>query len=295
MDKKDNSKPEEILEKSRGFKFHIPVELVKSESAEEALDNWKIEGIASTPDEDLQGESVDQSGLDITPLKAGRGLFNEDHKKGIEYVLGQIEDADFVTVDGKKCLKVKGYLFQHSEKGRAYYNMLKSLKKGNSPRVHLSIEGKIIQRDMSDTKKIKKARVEKVALTLDPVNPYTYADLVKSLNSDDVATEPVEITEETIQVNKSALEKIADEAQKALAAGAGATKAPAEMLSGEVNTKESLDSQPKTITYKKGRKSKKSVVESLFRSLCESFPDKEPSELAKMVIETYKVRTQKGE
>src|SRR5690348_8997451 len=97
----------------KDFKFYVPLELVKSEKDGE--DEWQIKGIASTPDEDLQGETVDQSGLDIGLLKAGRGLFNFDHQKGPENVLGQIEDAEFVDQDGKRCLMVKGYLFKHQD------------------------------------------------------------------------------------------------------------------------------------------------------------------------------------
>jgi len=281
-------------EKMKNFKFHIPVELLKSDSENGEIDSWKIQGIASTPDEDLQGESVDQSGLDITPLKAGRGLFNVDHQKGPENIIGQIEDGEFVNQDGKKCLMVKGYLFKHQERAKAFYNILKSLKKGNGNRVHLSIEGKIIQRDMSNTKHIKKARIEKVALTLDPVNPYTYADLVKSLNADDMSVDAIDITEETIEINKSTLERIADEAQKALSAGAGQTKAPTEMVGGEVNTKESLESDLKKITYEKGKKKKKDMLSLLFRSLCANYPEEEPKKLASMIIETFKARTKKG-
>ena len=57
----------------KDFKFHVPVELIKSED-----DQWKVKGIASTPDQDLQGEVIEQHGLDISALKAGRGLFNWD-------------------------------------------------------------------------------------------------------------------------------------------------------------------------------------------------------------------------
>ena len=48
------------MEKS--FKFHIPVELVKGKDKQ--IDSWKIQGVASTPHEDLQGEVVNQDGLD---------------------------------------------------------------------------------------------------------------------------------------------------------------------------------------------------------------------------------------
>lgn len=167
----------------KNFLFHVPVELVKSESDEEAVDSWQIQGIASTDEEDLQGEVVNQDGLDISLLKAGRGLFNYDHQKGPENILGQIEEADFIDQDGKKALFVKGYLFKNSERGKAFYNILKSLKKGTTHRVHFSIEGKILRRSFDNPKHIANARIDKVALTFDPVNPVTYCSLVKSLQA----------------------------------------------------------------------------------------------------------------
>lgn len=271
----------------KSFKFEIPVELLKSDNEDEQ--EWKIQGIASTDDEDLQGETVDQSGLDISMLKAGRGLFNYDHQKGPENILGQIEDAEFVEQDGKRKLLVKGYLFKHQERSKAFFNILKSLKKANGSRVHMSIEGKIIQRDFNNNKAIKKARIDKVALTLDPVNPYTYTELVKSLNS----PEPIEIKEE-IQINgdeiiikKTDLERILDFAQKALAAGVGQADAPATRTGGSAMMKESLESNPKSVTYgEKKKKDKKGVLKSLLKSLREAYPNEDPYKLSELALET---------
>ncbi len=265
----------------KDFKFYVPLELVKSEKDGE--DEWQIQGIASTPDEDLQGETVDQDGLDISLLKAGRGLFNFDHQKGPENVLGQVEGADFIDQDGKKCLMVKGYLFKHQDRAKAMYNIMKSVKKGTAPRVQMSIEGKILQRDFVNNKAIKKARIDKVALTLDPVNPYTYADLCKSL----AAPEAVEPVSDTVEVKKADLQVLIDFVAKALSAGAGATKPPEARSSGEAMTRESLDCSPKAVTHQgKRKKDKKGVVRSLMKSLQEMYPSHDPMEIAEMVIES---------
>jgi hypothetical protein len=271
----------------KDFKFHIPVDLVKGDD-----DEWRIEGVASTEDEDLQGETVDQNGLDISMLKAGRGLFNYDHQKGPENIIGEIEDADFVNRDGKKCLMVKGYLFKHQDRSKAFFNILKSLKKGSAQRVQMSIEGKILQRDFVNNKAIKKARVDKVALTFDPVNPYTYAQLVKSLNSPEPIQEeviqPIEIKDETITIRKSDLEKILDFAQKALSAGVGYASAPASRTGGAAMTKESLESKVSNVGEKdKKKKDKKDMLKSLMKSLKEAYPEKDPMELAEWVLNTF--------
>jgi len=271
---------------NKDFKFSIPIELTKA-TDQDGEESWQIQGIASTDDQDLQGETVDQNGLDISMLKAGRGLFNFDHQKGPENVLGKIEDADFVVENGKKALLVKGYLFKHQDRAKAFYNILKSIKKSDSHRVHMSIEGKIMQRDFNNSKDIKKARIDKVALTLDPVNPYTYAELLKSLNSDTTTvleTQP----EEKIEINKADLEMLIEVAQKALAAGVGYAGAPGNMSGGAALTTESLEGKPKKVTYgKKHVKNKKLMLKSVIESLRKALPNEDPLKLAELVLETF--------
>jgi len=279
----------------KDFKFHIPVELQKSEEDGE----WRVQGIASTPDQDLQGEIVDQHGLDISALKAGRGLFNFDHLKGPENILGQIEDAEFMNIDGKKVLKVDGYLFKENDRSKGMYAIMKGIKKGNSPRVHMSIEGKILERDFMNQKKIKKARIDKVALTLDPVNPYTYAELVKSLTAESPAQiseniEQVKQEEETVTLTRRELTDVIEYAiSKALSAGAPSGPAVTK-VGGEAMQSESLDKKPKTMTYKeKNKKTKKEMIKSVIDSLKKAHPDRDPWELAEMVIEAFMVRNLK--
>jgi hypothetical protein len=276
------------MSKEQDFKFYLPLDLIKSED-DEAADSWQIQGIASTPDEDLQGETVDQNGLDISMLKAGRGIFNFDHKKDPQYVLGQIEDADFIDKGGKKALLVKGYLFKHQDAAKGVYNIMKSLKKGVGHRVHMSIEGKVIQRDFINNKAIKKARIDKVALTLDPVNPYTYTELVKSLNSPEAIEEAqkIENSEEMITIAKSDLQKLVEFAQKAMSAGTGYAGAPGAMRGGAALTTEDLESKPKDVTYgEKKKKRKKDMLKSLMKSLKEAYPSEDPMQLAEWVIES---------
>lgn len=281
--------------KDKIFKFYMPVELLKSENDNSEEGDWRIKGIASTPDEDLQGEVVDPAGLDISLLKAGRGLFNFDHLKGPENIIGQIEDARFVKANGKAALEVEGYLFKHQDRGKAFYNILKSIKKGAGPRVHLSIEGKILQRDLMNSSKISKARIDKVALTFDPVNPYTYADLVKCINtgnyeektekSGGIRDEAELQGEDVLTLKRVDIEKLIDIAQKALSAGAGYSKAPAARTGGEAMSTESMDKKPKKMTYDKDKKKK--LLKSLIEQCIETFPEEDPLELASFVLSSF--------
>lgn len=268
----------------KSFQIHIPVELEKSKDAD-GEDAWVVKGIASTPDQDLQGEVVDQNGLDIAPLKAGRGLFNVDHQKGPENVIGQIEDAEFVKADGKKVLMVKGYLFKHQPRAQAFYNIMKSVKPGSAPRVHMSIEGKILQRDVVNKSVIRNARIDKVALTLDPVNPYTYADLSKSLAAGkfEEIPEPVHLTLEKTELEKAVEEGV----RKAMAAGIGPALAPAQRVGGEAMTRESLESKLKKIA-KKDKKSQKRVLKSILQRMCELHPQEDPRDLFKVIASKFK-------
>lgn len=159
----------------RKFDFWTPVSLTKNNNGD-----WRIRGLASTEDVDLQGEVVRQHSLDITPLKEGRGILNYDHSNKPEDILGVIDDAD-IKEDG---LHIDGYLFKNSKNAQAVYNILTSLKDKDKSRVGLSIEGKIYNRGGPGGKIINAARIDKVAVTLDPVNPNTYAHLVKSLTGE---------------------------------------------------------------------------------------------------------------
>lgn len=268
----------------KSFQIHIPVELEKSKDAD-GEDTWVVKGIASTGDTDLQGEMVDQNGLDISQLKAGRGLFNVDHQKGPENVIGQIEDAEFVKSDGKKVLMVKGYLFKHQPRAQAFYNIMKSVKPGSQPRVHMSIEGKILQRDAVNKSTIRNARIDKVALTLDPVNPYTYAELSKSLASGQVdeIPEPAYLTMERTELEKAVQTAV----EKAMAAGVGSAMAPAMRVGGEAMSKESLDSKLKRIG-KKDKKSQKRMLKSILQRMCDLHPDEDPRDLWKAIAEKLK-------
>lgn len=276
---------------NKDFKFHVPVELVKSDND----DMWRVKGIASTGDVDLQGESVDQEGLDISALKLGKGLFNWDHQKGPENILGQIEDGRFIEQDGKKVLEVEGYLFKEHEKAKAIRGIMKSIKKGSAPRVHMSIEGKILARDRHDNGAIKQARIDKVALTLDPVNPYTFAELCKSLNAPEAevanVNEKVENVEmkaedEMVEIKKADLEVLVEYTKKALAAGVGYSKSPQARSGGEAMTKESMDKKCKNMTHdEKKKKSKKEMLKSVIDSYREAHPNKEPWDLVETLFE----------
>jgi hypothetical protein len=158
--------------------FSLPASSVGlAKSMAGADEPWMIEGLASTPAEDQQGEIVLVKGLDLTYLDSGKGTFNWNHfgDKDPSSVIGLITQHSR-TPDGE--LYVKGRLLKALPKAQAAYNLMKALSaEGESRRMGMSIEGKVLHRQ---NKVIYKAWVKAVALTMDPVNQDTYVSFAKS-------------------------------------------------------------------------------------------------------------------
>lgn len=268
---------------NNAFSFCMPVEFSKGNN-----DEWKIRGLASTDSIDLQGEQVKQAGLDISALKAGLGLFNYDHEKGPENIIGAIEKAD-QTPEG---LHVEGYLFKHQPRAKAFYDIMRSLKPEQARRVQMSIEGKIIRRDGEDGKVIAQAKVEKVALTVDPVNTDTYTEILKSLNkSEIVEAKTVTVIDKNENVRKALKAKLNNFLKvklinKALSAGTGYTGAPTDMSGGSVLTGESLDE--KTRDLKGFDDDEKKVIRSMALKLSNQFPHMSKYKVLKCIMSRVK-------
>ena len=251
-------------------------------------DEWRIRGLASTASKDLQGEIVKQDGLDISALKAGLGLFNYDHEKGPENIIGVIDGAE-LTESG---LMVEGYLLKEQPRAKAFYDIMRSLKPEHARRVQFSIEGKIIKRDGEDGKTISQAKVEKVALTVDPVNTDTYVEILKSLSKMDsevVAAPAVEVKEEaqSPELSKNLKEKLdvlfkLRLLKKALSAGTGYAGAPGDMSGGSVLMGESLDEETRDL---KGiDEETKTAIKAMAKAVSEKFPHMDKIQVAKCII-----------
>lgn len=158
--------------------FSLPVNTVGLAKSMAGSDEpWMIEGLASTPTEDQQGEIVLVKGLDLSYLDAGKGTFNWNHfgDKDPSSVIGLITQHRR-TQEGE--FWVKGRLLKALPKAQAAYNLLKALdEEGETRRMGMSIEGKVLHRQ---NKVIYKAWVKAVALTMDPVNQDTYVGFAKS-------------------------------------------------------------------------------------------------------------------
>lgn len=234
----------------------MPAKFTKSEDGE-----WKVMGLASTASRDLQGEVVDQTGLDLTPLDMKKGVFNWDHKKGPENTIGVI-DSYKKSKDG---LFLSGRLLKNHSRAKAVYEIMSSLNKSDTGRMGMSIEGVIKERAGNDGKVIKRAVIHSCALTMNPVNTDTHATLIKSMSEveftkdDDFPVSDDPVVQET-SVNKAedqpmfSANQVLGIIEKALGVGAGYTQAPADLSGGDALATEG--SKPK-------KKSKKEIEKTM--------------------------------
>lgn len=163
-----------MIDKSSNFRVYLPLTLDKAGDTE---NGWKIKGLASTEDVDLQGEVVKQNGLDISPIKQGRGWINYNHSNDPEDMVGKLDGADLTN----KGLFVEGYLFKKHKKAQNLYAIMNSLEDKDQHALKLSIEGQILKRTGKNNKVIASAKVDKVAMTFDPINTNTYVELCKAI------------------------------------------------------------------------------------------------------------------
>ncbi len=263
------------------FKFVMPAQIQKSEDGD-----WKVAGLASTQDTDQQGEIVFQKGIDLSPIDAKKGYFNFDHLKGPENLIGTIEGYK----QSDKGLYVHGKLFKNHDRAKAVYQIMSSLSEKDTGRVGLSVEGQILERDPINPRLIKKCRIDKVAVTLNPVNQNTYADLIKSM-SDNKSTIDFNLIEDNYSEKPNAIpqvpvvdpklfsvDQVVEIVKKALSIGAESTKAPADKTGGEALA--TSDLKPKKKKIKKMEKNLyKSNMESMLSSLQKLYPEYSRTEI----------------
>ena len=238
------------------FKIVLPAELSKSDDGQ-----WRVSGLASTASKDLQGEVIDQDGLDLTPLDMKKGVFNWDHKKGPENTIGVIDSYK----KSKAGLWLTGRLFQNHSKAKAVQEIMSSLNKSDVGRMGMSIEGVVKERAGKDGKIIRRAIIHSCALTMNPVNTDTYASLIKSLNGVELSEEAVDMSvlseteRETVEENTAdqpmfSTNQVMTLLAKALASSdAAATAAPADKTGGDALSQSNLtedEEEPSTKVLK---------------------------------------------
>jgi len=159
------------------FNFFVPMQKAMPAKVAGDTRDRMIQGIASTDNIDLQGEIVKQTGLDLKYfLKSG--YLNNDHKPGAENKVGEPVEAR-ITKEG---LFVKGFLYKNHKAADGYWELLNAqvADPQSKRRVGFSVQGKVKKRSGNV---VEKAWIQDIAVTTAPINPNTWADLVKSLSA----------------------------------------------------------------------------------------------------------------
>lgn len=167
----------------RDFNFWLPI--VKSSSDP---DGYTVEGIASTDDVDLQGERVDQRGMDCEPLLKS-GYINWNHGGTPKDIIGYPVKAEIVRSEEVPALRdmgvtgqalwLKGQLLKGNPMAEEVRTLIKSLE-GTPRQLGFSIQGHIQSKHGDD---ILRCELHQIALTHEPVNPMTFAQVAKSFAS----------------------------------------------------------------------------------------------------------------
>lgn len=170
------------------FKFFAEVDIVEKgknvlpKDDPDRYNNMEFSGVAADSTWDAEGESLDPKGF-VYDRFLKSGLLNLDHLPSRSPVnksrfwLG--EPISATVKDGK--FFVKGKLWKNSPEARAFWDKAIEMKESGSTRKPgMSVEGKALERDPKDPRKVTKALITNVALTMTPVNPSTFLDISKS-------------------------------------------------------------------------------------------------------------------
>ncbi len=231
------------------FNFWCPVKPIeKAINQETGQEIMRLGGIASTSDEDSDGEFLDPKGFDIKPL-IERGIVNWHHqaKNNPATIIGEPSKAEI----RKEGLYIETDLYPSSQVAREVWELAQTLDNDSKTRrLGYSIEGKVVKRKSNNPtdpgyKVIEKAIITGVAITHQPKNPKTFANIIKG-EIDDMNSEETETTETTTEVEETEEEK-----KKGLTT-----------YNGRPLIKEDVDKKVKVQTFGKAE-----VMERLFKDI----------------------------
>lgn len=192
------------------FKFWCPIEKSVQTDPSTGQERMVLGGIASTSDEDSDGEFLDPNGFDITPLMSS-GTVNWHHqaKNDPSAIIGEPIKGEI----RREGLYLETLLYPNSKLARDVWDLANTLEK-NSPnrRLGYSIEGKVLERKSDDPnnpdyKKIVRAVITGVAVTHQPKNHCTFANIIKGEGvdwEDEDEENSEEDTEKSLNTNSGA-------------------------------------------------------------------------------------------
>lgn len=160
--------------------FYCPVDIVKA-TDKDGKEIMRLEGIASTMDEDSDGEFLDPAGFEISDFKKV-GLVNWHHQASDspKTIIGE----PYLAEIRKEGFYVGSELYPSSELAKEVYELAEVMQKDSKSRkLGYSIEGTVLERDEKNPKIVKRAKITGIAITHMPKNAKTFAEIIKACNA----------------------------------------------------------------------------------------------------------------
>lgn len=171
-------------EKFKSFSpISIEIEKSTKDSDGNPYENMIFQGVASDNSKDLEGDILEPSGYDLSFFNK-QGFFNLEHltkaSKDTYFWVGEPLEAKIK----ENKLFVKGKLWEKHPLARSIWDTMKIMKESGSSRtMGMSIEGKVMSRDPMNPKRVTKALITNIALTMTPCNPNSWVEMTKSLQA----------------------------------------------------------------------------------------------------------------
>lgn len=239
-----------VKDRTNNFNFWCPVEISKAIDDKTGEEVMLLGGIASTADEDSDGEFLDPKGFDIQPLiESGMVNWHHQAKTCPATIVGEPTKAEI----RKEGLYIETKLYPSSQVAREIWDLAKTLDKdSDTRRLGYSIEGRVLERksdnkNSPEYKKITKAVITGVAITHQPKNPKTFANIIKGEFDDIDDEEEDEEKDETKDKNK----KSNNEEEKSL-----------DTTNARPLIRENLDKKTKNLTFGKSM-----VMDKIFQDI----------------------------
>lgn len=144
-----------------------------------------VKGFCTTQAVDADGEEVVPEGLDFGPfMRSGR--LTDGHPKRRDNIVGEpIELTARRHPEGGNGYFLKGKLYLHIPRGRKILeDHTRLLKSGARSGLGFSIEGKVIQRDPRNRKRILKGVIDSVAIDPYPKNHFSLLEAIQMAMGD---------------------------------------------------------------------------------------------------------------
>jgi hypothetical protein len=172
-----------FINKDSDHFFFIEIDGIEKGKDENGNEVMKVKGIASTDDEDSQGEILDPNGFDFKPFLE-KGYLNFHHQANKDPLANIGEPTKAFVKDNK--FHIEGTLYPDNPMAQRVYELANVLKKNSKTRrLGFSIEGKALEKDPLNPKRITKSLITGCAITHSPINKNTIMDIVKGEQSYD--------------------------------------------------------------------------------------------------------------